>query len=68
MIALWGRFAAPRASQRLSLKARIRLELTLLLLATVGLQAAGQDALAAAMAAAILLNALALTAFGQWEA
>ena len=68
MIALWGRFAAPWASRRLSLTARIPLELTILLLAAVALLAAGEDALAAVMTAAVVLNALLLTAFGQWEA
>jgi hypothetical protein len=68
MIALWGRFAAPRASRRLSLRKRIPFELTILLLAAVALPAAGEDALAAVMAAAVVLNALLLTAFGQWEA
>jgi Protein of unknown function (DUF2568) len=68
MIALWGRFAAPRASRRLSRTARIPFELTILLLEAVALLAAGADALAAVLAAAIVLNALLLTAFGQWEA
>jgi hypothetical protein len=68
MIALWGTFAAPRASRRLSPIARIPLELTLLLLAAVALLAAGEPALAAVMAGAVVLNALLLTAFGQWEA
>lgn len=68
MIALWGTFAAPRASRRLSLTARIPVELTLLLLAAVALLAAGEVGLAAVMAGAVVLNALLLTAFRQWEA
>lgn len=68
MIVLWGRFAAPRASRRLSLPARIPFELTILLLAAVALLAAGADTLAAVLAVAVVLNALPLTAFGQWEA
>jgi hypothetical protein len=68
MIALWGTFAAPRASRRLSLIARIPLELTLLLLAAAALLAAGEPALAAVMAGLVVLNALLLTAFAQWEA
>ncbi len=68
MIALWGRFAAPRASRRLSPRARIPLELTILLLAAAALLAAGQDVLAAVMAVTVVLNALLLTAFRQWEA
>jgi hypothetical protein len=58
MIVVWGRFAAPRASRRLSLRARIPLELTILLLAAVALLAAGEDGLAAVMAAAVALNHL----------
>jgi hypothetical protein len=68
MIALWGRVAAPRAKRRLSLPARIPFELTILLLAAVALLAAGEDALAAVLAVAVVVNALLLTAFGQWEA
>lgn len=68
MIALWARFAAPRAKQRLSLPARIPFELAILLLAAVALLAAGEDALAVVLAVAVVLNALLLTAFGQWEA
>lgn len=68
MIVLWGRFAAPRASRRLSPKARIPFELTILLLAAVALLAAGEAALAVALTVAVLVNALLLSAFGQWEA
>ena len=68
MIALWGRFAAPKASRRLPLPARIPLELTLLSLAAVALLAAGEDVFAAVFATAVVLNAVLLTAFGQWEA
>jgi hypothetical protein len=68
MIALWARFAAPRAPRRLPLRTRIPLELTLLLLAAVALLAADEGVLAAVMAVVVVLNALLLTAFGQWEA
>jgi Protein of unknown function (DUF2568) len=68
MIALWGTFAAPKASRRLSLPARIPFELTILLLAAVALLAAGQKALAAVLDAAIALNALLLTILAQWDA
>jgi hypothetical protein len=68
MIALWSRFAAPRAKRRLSRSARIPFELTILLLAAVALLAAGADGLAGVLAAVVVLNALLLTAFGQWEA
>src|SRR5689334_19117790 len=68
MIALWGRFSAPRARRRLSRRARIPLELTILLLAAVALLAAGAEGLAVVLAAAVIVNALLLTAFGQWNA
>jgi hypothetical protein len=68
MIVLWGLFAAPKASRRLSPRARIPLELTILLGAAVALLAAGAGAAAAVLAAAVIVNALLLTAFGQWEA
>jgi hypothetical protein len=68
MIALWGRFAAPRARRRLPRRTRIPFELTLLLLAAGALLAAGEGAWAAILAAAVVVNALLLTAFGQWEA
>jgi hypothetical protein len=68
LIGLWARFAAPRAPRRLPLRKRVPLELTLLLLASAALLAADQGVLAAVMAAVVVLNALLLTAFGQWEA
>ena len=68
MIVLWGRFAAPRARRRLARPARIPFELTILLLAAVALLAAGEGAFAVVLAAAVVVNALLLTAFGQWEA
>jgi hypothetical protein len=68
MIVLWGRFAAPKASRRLSLPARIPLELTMLLGAALALLTAGEHALAVALATAAVLNALLLTGLGQWEA
>ena len=68
MITLWGLFAAPKAHRRLSLWPRIPLELSLLLSGAVALLAADQGVLAAVLAAAVAVNALLLTAFGQWEA
>jgi Protein of unknown function (DUF2568) len=68
MIALWARFAAPKASRRLPLSGRIPLELTVLLGAALALLAAGQGAFAAVVATAVVLNAGLLTALGQWEA
>ena len=68
MIVVWGRWAAPKASRRLPVSARIPLELTILLGAALALLAAGEDAVAAVFAAAVLLNAALLTALGQWAA
>jgi hypothetical protein len=68
MIALWGSFAAPRASRRLPPTARIPFELTILLLAAAALFATGAASLAVVLAVAVVLNVLLLTAFGQWEA
>lgn len=68
MILLWGRFAAPKASRRLPVPARIALELTLLLGAALALLAAGEAALGAVVGGAVGLNALSLSALGQWEA
>jgi hypothetical protein len=68
MIALWGLFAAPKANRRLSASARIPLELAMLLGGALAFLAAGEDAVAAVVATAVVLNALLLTALGQWEA
>ncbi len=68
MIALWGSFAAPKASRRLPRSGRIPLELTMLLGAALALLAAGEDSLAAIVATVVVLNALLLSALGQWEA
>jgi len=68
VIAVWGRLAAPNARQRLRLSARVPLELTLLLGGALAVLAAGDDALAVIIATAVVLNALLLSAFGQWEA
>src|SRR5205823_5868848 len=59
------RAKGPLRSRRLSLTARIPFELTVLLLAAAARLAAGQDILAAIMAAVVVLNALMLTALRQ---
>lgn len=65
---LWGTFAAPRARRRLPLRLRAPFELGVFALAALALWAAESAALAVAFAAVAAVNALLLTAFGQWEA
>jgi hypothetical protein len=64
---LWGRFAAPRASQRLSMPVRVPFELGVFALAALALIAAGATTAAVVFAAAALVNAALLTALRQWE-
>jgi quinol-cytochrome oxidoreductase complex cytochrome b subunit len=65
---LWGRFAAPRASHRLSTSSRIPFELGVFVVAAVALVACGHTIAAIVFAALVALNAALLTAFDQWEA
>jgi hypothetical protein len=65
---LWGAFAAPRASHRLSMSARVPFELGVFALATVALAEATTTTAALVFAAAVVINAVLLTALGQWEA
>jgi len=67
-IAVWARYAAPRSPRRLSARSRVPLELVVFGLAAAALAGAGHPAAAAVFATAIVVNALGLTAFGQWEA
>ena len=67
MIVLWGRFAAPKASRRLSTASRVPFELAVFAAAAAALAAAGEIALAAAFAALVCVNSILLTAFKQWE-
>jgi len=67
MVVVWSRWAAPRASHRLAGRARIALELSVFALAAIALIAAGAPALAAIFAALVVLNAVLLTVFDQWE-
>lgn len=67
-IVLWGLFAAPRASRRLPLPARVPLELAILGLAALGLGVVAGVTAGLALGVLIVLNAALLTAFGQWEA
>jgi Protein of unknown function (DUF2568) len=64
---LWGVHAAPNSSRRLETPSRIPFELTVFTLATVALVAAKQPVLAAAIAAAVVLNSILLTRYHQWD-
>ena len=65
---LWGTLAAPRARHRLPLRLRAPFELGVFALATFALWRAGWAAAAVAFAVVAIVNALLLTALGQWEA
>ncbi len=66
-IVLWGVFAAPRSGRRLPARARIPFELTVLGLAVAALVAVGSELAALVLAVAVLVNALLMTVFHQWE-
>jgi hypothetical protein len=66
-VAVWGTFAAPRSSRRLPTRARIPLEMTVFGLAVVALIVAGSLSVAVAFAAVVVVNAILLTFFRQWE-
>jgi hypothetical protein len=66
-IVLWGVFAAPRSEHRLAPTARIAFELSVFALAAVALLAAGSQVAAIAFAVAVVVNAVLLTYFDQWD-
>ena len=66
--ALWGTLAAPRASHRLQLRLRAPFELGVFALGSLALWQAGWAVAAAAFAVVAIVNAVLLTALGQWEA
>jgi hypothetical protein len=66
-VVLWGLFAAPRASRRLSLRSRVPLELGILVLAALALGAVAGALAGLLLGALVALNAVLLTAFRQWE-
>ena len=66
--ALWGTFAAPRASRRLPTRARIPFELGFFAVAVVALLGAGAPVAAAVLAALVVLSTALLARFEQWEA
>jgi hypothetical protein len=68
MVVVWGRWAAPRAPRRLPSSGRIPLELSVFAVAALAAFAAGLRAPAAVFAVLVVVNALALTAFRQWDA
>jgi hypothetical protein len=67
MIVLWGRFAAPRSSRRLTKTPRIAFELAVFALAAGALLAATALTLAIAFAVLVVLNSVLLTRLGQWD-
>jgi Protein of unknown function (DUF2568) len=67
-IVLWAIFAAPRSNHRLQTAARVPFELTLFGLAAAALAAAGYWIAAVVFAVLVLVNAVLLTLFDQWEA
>jgi hypothetical protein len=67
MAVVWGTWAAPKASRRLAGAPRIVLELTVFALATLALVAARAPVAAAIFAALVVVNAVLLSAFDQWE-
>jgi hypothetical protein len=66
-IVLWGAFAAPRARRRLPLAARAPFELAVLGLAAVALGVVDSPAAGVAFGLLVVVNAVLLTAFDQWE-
>ncbi len=66
-IAVWGLFCAPRSARRLPTKWRVPLELGIFILAAAALGASGHPLLAIVLTLVVVANALALTAYGQWE-
>ncbi len=66
-ITVWGLFCAPRSARRLPTKQRVPLELGIFMLAAAALGASGYPTLAVIFALVVLVNALGLTAYRQWE-
>ena len=62
----WGAYAAPKSSRRLPLQSRVPFEITSFAGAVFALLAAGTAGAAAVMAVLVVLNAVLLTALGQW--
>lgn len=67
VIAAWAAYAAPKSARRLPAQTRIPFELAVFVAAVLALLAAGASGPALVMAVLVALNAIGLTAFGQWE-
>lgn len=68
MVLVWGRYAAPRAPRRLDTSARVPVELTIFAVAGGLAFGAGLRIVAVVFLVAVVVNAVALSALGQWEA
>lgn len=68
MVLVWGRYAAPRAPQRLRAAARIPLELSIFAVAAGLGFSAGLEVPALVFACAVVVNAVGLSVLEQWEA
>ncbi len=66
-LVLWGLFAAPRSSRRLPTPVRVPFELSVFALAAAALLALDWTAIAIAFAAVVVVNAVLLARFDQWE-
>jgi hypothetical protein len=66
-VIVWALFCAPRARRRLPVPTRAPLELAVFGLAAGGLAAAGAVTLAIVFGAVVIVNAVLLTVFRQWE-
>ena len=66
-VIVWALFCAPRARWRRSVPTRAPLELAVFGLAAGGLAAAGAVTLAIIFGAVVVVNAVLLTVFRQWE-
>ena len=66
-VLLWGVFAAPKSKRRLRRDVRVPFELSVFGLAVGALFAAGAPVTALVFAALVVVNAVLMTAFRQWE-
>jgi hypothetical protein len=66
-IAVWWLWCAPRSGRRLPTPARIPVELGVFACAAAGLALVGPPVLAIVVAVAMVVNAILLTVFRQWE-
>jgi len=64
---LWGRLAAPRSTHRLPRATRIPFELTVFVLAVAALAISGHVPWAIGLGVVMAINAVAMTAWDQWD-